>query len=338
MGVTFHFVDVPASHHPETLCRVVAEGLAQPQKRLDCRFFYDTPGSELFERICELPEYYVTRTEHAILSRSAAEIAEAAGNDLMLIEFGSGNSCKTRLLIETLLQRQPELHYVPIDIAADFLRRCCLDLMADYPALSVTGIAAEYSDGIAALPSWCGPRLILFLGSNIGNFERDEAIAFLGRIRARMQPQDRVLIGVDLVKDRRVLEAAYNDAAGITARFNKNLLVRINRELGGRFELDEFVHEAPFREHESRIEMHLCSTRRQRVHIGYLEQDYLFEQGESIHTENSHKYTVDGFGRLCAAAGLSIQERWMDEREWFALMLLRPTDHDADGDEPGERR
>jgi dimethylhistidine N-methyltransferase len=324
MSDNFQFVDVPSSHPREKLCSVVATGLAQDRKQLPCRFFYDTAGSHLFEQICALPEYYLTRTEQSILNRNADQILEATGDNILLAEFGSGSSTKTRLLIRTLLAHQPGLHYVPIDISADFLRTCCHALLDDYARLSITAIAAEYNDGIRALPAHDGPRLLLFLGSNIGNFERDEATAFLARIRARMTPRDRILIGVDLVKDRKLLHAAYNDAAGVTAQFNKNLLVRINHELGGNFSLDRFQHEAPYNETLSRIEMHLRSDRRQTVHVGYLEQSFEFEQEETIHTENSHKYTPSGFAALCARAGLAIQESWTDEREWFAVMLLRP--------------
>jgi L-histidine N-alpha-methyltransferase len=320
----FRFIDVPPSRPQEKLCSVVAAGLNVAPKQLACRFFYDTLGSQLFEQICALPEYYVTRTEQSILTRYAHQIVEATGDNILLAELGSGSSSKTRLLIKALLTQQPDLHYAPIDISAEFLRASCYDLLDDYPMLAVTGIAAEYNDGIRALPEHPGPRLILFLGSNIGNFERQEAVEFLSRIRARMTPCDRILIGVDLVKDRRVLHAAYNDAAGVTALFNKNLLVRINRELGGDFHLDRFHHEAPYNESESRIEMHLRSDRAQTVTVDYLEQSFTFEQEETIHTENSHKYTPAGFAALCADAGLNIQDHWTDEREWFAVVLLQP--------------
>lgn len=323
MSHNFRFIDVPPGHPQEKLCSVVAAGLTLSPKHLPCRFFYDTVGSHLFEQICALPEYYLTRTEQSLLSRYADQMVEAAGADMMLAELGSGSSSKTRLLIRTLLTHQSTLHYVPIDISADFLRASCYELLDDYQGLTITGIAAEYNDGIRALPEHNGPRLILFLGSNIGNFERDEAVRFLERIRARMTPCDRILIGVDLVKDRRVLHAAYNDAAGITAQFNKNLLVRINRELDGGFHLDRFHHDAPYNEAKSRIEMHLRSDRRQTVTVDYLEQSFDFAQEETIHTENSHKYTPGTFAALCAEAGLTIQERWTDEREWFAVMLLR---------------
>ncbi len=324
------FITVPPTQPGQTLCAAVADGLAQPHKRLPCRFFYDEAGSQLFEAICELPEYYPTRTERAILERRAADIiaqARAIQSDkpLALVEFGSGSSVKTRLLIEAALGQQAALTYVPIDISGDFLRASCLDLLEDYPALRVTGVAAEYSDALRVLPDHDGPRLFLFLGSNIGNFAPDEAQAFLTRLRLIMTPEDRLLLGVDLVKDRSVLHAAYNDASGTTAQFNKNLLTHINRELGADFDLEQFAHDAPFVEERARIEMHLVSRCDQTVHIAYLEASYRFAAGEIVHTENSHKYTLDSISRLCAPAGLELQSCWTDDREWFAALLLKPT-------------
>ena len=331
MSSRFEFVTVPPDRPGQQLCAAVAEGLSQPHKQLPCRFFYDEIGSELFEQICELPEYYPTRTERALLERHADAIIRAAKSSasdksLDLIEFGSGNGCKTRLLIEAALRQQSHLRYTPIDISGDFLRASCLHLLDDYPNLSITGLAAEYSDAIRVLPGSeldAAPRLFLFMGSNIGNFTHEEAQAFLARLRAVMKPRDSLLIGVDLVKDRRVLHDAYNDAAGITARFNLNLLRRINRELGANFDLNGFTHHAPFVEDRSRIEMRLVSQKAQTAHIGYLEMDFDFAAGEIVHTENSHKYTLDSFAALCRPAGLNIEARWLDEQDWFALLLLR---------------
>ena len=300
-----------------------------PRKQLPCRFFYDEAGSELFERICDLPEYYPTRTERAILARHAHDIIHTAHEaetnaPLALIEFGSGSSYKTRLLIEAAMDQQDTTTYVPIDISGDFLHASCLSLLQDYPSLAVTGLAAEYSESLRVLPDPDGPRLFLFLGSNIGNFEQDEACAFLAGLRAAMLPNDRLLIGVDLVKDIAVLEAAYNDAAGVTGEFNKNLLRRINRELIGDFDLDGFAHHAPFVQEHARIEMHLVSKFDQTVNLNELDLRFDFAAGEIVHTENSHKYTLESFARLCAPAGLEIQARWTDENNWFAELLLRP--------------
>lgn len=318
------FLEAHGAHVPETLCQLVDEGLSLPQKTLPCRCFYDTAGSRLFEQICRLPEYYLTRTEQAILERYAGEMLEAAGNDLAMVEFGSGSSYKTRILISAALARQPALHYVPIDISTAFLRDSAETLLEEYARLSITAVAGEYRDGIEVLPAHEGPRLILFLGSNIGNFEAEEAVAFLAAIRNRMEPRDRILIGVDLLKDRAILHAAYNDSRGITAEFNKNLLHRINHELGGDFPIASFQHDAPFMEAQARIEMRLVSRSAQRVRIRATDREYAFEAGEFIHTEYSHKYTLDAFADLCRRAGLAAQHRWLDPREWFAVLLLRP--------------
>ena len=311
-------------------CAAVAEGLSQPQKQLPCRFFYDDAGSQLFERICQLPEYYPTRTERAILRQHADGIVSAAHSSqpelpLSIVEFGSGSSDKTRLLLEAALKQQATLHYTAIDISGDFLRASCLDLLGAYPALSITGLATEYGDALRVLPETEGPRLFLFLGSNIGNFTGEEATGFLARLRAVMRREDRLLLGIDLVKDRTVLEAAYNDPAGVTAQFNKNLLRRINLELGANFRPDDFQHHAPFVEDQSRIEMRLVSALDQEVTIDAVETTYRFAAGEIVHTENSHKYTLDSAARLCQPAGLRIQSRWKDERDWFAELLLRPS-------------
>lgn len=330
MHPRLEFITVPPTQPGQTLCAAVADGLAQSRKQLPCRFFYDEVGSQLFEAICELPEYYPTRTERAILERRAADIVAQAravrpDKPLTLVEFGSGSSVKTRLLIEAALGQQAALTYVPIDISGDFLRASCLDLLDDYPELRVTGVAAEYSDALRVLPDHDGPRLFLFLGSNIGNFAAGEAQAFLTHLRGIMTPNDRLLLGVDLVKDRAVLRAAYNDASGTTAQFNKNLLTHINRELGADFDLEQFAHNAPFMEDHARIEMHLVSRCDQTVYIEYLEASYRFAAGEIVHTENSHKYTLDSISRLCCPAGLELQSCWTDDREWFAALLLAPT-------------
>lgn len=318
------FVEVPPTGRTLSLCEAAYEGLSAPQKRLPSRFFYDTRGSELFERITALPEYYPTRTEQAILTRYAGEMLEAAGEDVAIAEFGSGSSAKTRTLLSAALERQSTLHYVPIDISAEFLRQSSEKLLGEYPGLAITAVAAEYFDAIAALPPSDGPRLILFLGSNVGNMTHTEAGQFLGRLRAALSPRDAILIGVDQVKDLETLELAYNDPAGVTAAFNKNVLRRINVELGGHFELDRFRHFAPYDARFDRIEMRLISTVAQTVRVDYLETDFAFAEGEFIHTEWSHKYTPASFGALAASAGLDLAETWNDPRGWFAVHLLRP--------------
>ncbi len=301
----------------------VQRGLSCTPKTLPCKLFYDSAGSELFERICRLPEYYLTRTEQAILCERADSIARVAGRVEDIIELGSGSSLKTRILIEAFQDRQGALRYVPIDISAGFLRESAVALLADYQGLSICAIAGEYASALQSLPERRGSRLFLFLGSNIGNFDPNEAAEFLRGIRNQMSRDDHLLIGVDRVKDREILEAAYNDSAGVTAEFNLNLLRRINAELGGKFDPESFEHFAPYITERSRIEMRLISRRDQTVEVGALDRHFHFAEGEYIHTENSHKYTLAAFASICSKAGLAIQEHWEDELGWFSVMLLK---------------
>ena len=319
------FVDVRGEEAGERLCDTVYRGLCATPKTLPPRLFYDHAGSELFEAITDLPEYYPTRTEAAILERHAAEIVAQAGHGLTMLEFGSGSSRKTRLLIEAALARQGALEYVPIDISRAFLREAAETLLSEYPDLTVTALAGEYFDAARAMPSAEGPRLILFLGSNIGNLDHGSAVEFLSRVRGGMRAEDRLLVGTDLVKDVATLEAAYDDARGVTARFNLNLLARINRELGGHFDLVCFRHAAPWDSDHERIEMRLVSLAEQRVRIDDLDTTFSFAEGEVIVTEWSQKYTATSFAALCESAGLELVARWTDERAWFAEWMLRPS-------------
>ncbi len=319
-----NLMKAPKHDSQQSLKDAVAEGLKKTPKSIPPLFFYNTAGSQLFEQICKLPEYYPTRTEQKILTDNARAIIETFAGEVELVELGSGSSSKTRVLIDATLANQTHLHYIPTDISADFLLESSIALKSEYEPLSITAIAAEHSDALRLLPEAGNQsRLFLFLGSNIGNSEREEAISFIGQICHRMREEDRLLIGFDLVKDRQVLFDAYNDEAGVTAAFNKNLLVRINRELVGEFDLNLFDHYAPFVEEHSRIEMRLISRCAQRVHVECLGQGFDFEEGEYIHTENSYKYTLEGFGSLCAAAGMKMQEYYLDERGWFAVGVFR---------------
>jgi L-histidine Nalpha-methyltransferase len=317
-------VTVPCSSPEETFAGAVGRGLSGRPKSLPCRFFYDDAGSRLFEEICLLPEYYPTRTERDLLLGAAGEIAEVAGRGVSLAELGSGSSAKTRILIEALLSRQPGLHYVPVDISAGFLEASSRELLARYPRLSVTALAGEYRDALPHLPPREGPLLLLFLGGNVGNLDEGEAVALLGSAAAALSPADRLLVGFDRVKERSVLERAYDDGAGVTAAFNRNLLARVNRELGGEFDLEDFAHAAPFVEESSRIEMHLVCRRPLAVRVAALGREFAFEEGETIHTENSHKYDRAAIVRIAAAAGLGVLRLWSDPREWFTLALLAP--------------
>jgi L-histidine Nalpha-methyltransferase len=305
--------------------REVEAGLTGHPKRLPCRYFYDEEGSQLFEAICDLPEYYLTRTERAILQANAREIAALFPPETALVEMGSGSAAKTRLLIEAFLARNGVLRYIPIDISRSMLEESSVALLADYPGLEVHAIAAEYRQGLCQLRAeeTC-PKLILWLGSNIGNFERVEASGFLRQIGERISPSDRLLVGVDLRKGADVLEPAYDDAAGVTARFNRNILARINRELGARFDLDQFVHRAVYDADKGRVEMHLVSRRDQRVPVAALSREIAFAAGETIHTENSYKYSIDEIDAVAFAAGLAVERRWLDPERRFSVNLMRP--------------
>jgi L-histidine N-alpha-methyltransferase len=312
--------------HATTFADDVRRGLTATPKSLPPRWFYDALGSALFSAICNLPEYYVTRTEEAILRAHSTEIVEAIGGPLALVELGSGDSRKTRLLIEAVLRRQGELEYAPIDIDATVLEATARGLLVDYPTLTVNAICAEFSDPAAALRALApapGVRTaVLFLGSTIGNLDEGEAIAMLSSLRGALSPDDALFLGADMRKPRNVLEPAYDDALGVTAAFNLNLLQRINRELGGHFRIDAFAHLAFYDEERERIEMHLVSREPQRVRIDALDLDVAFAEGETIHTESSYKYSDVQLDRIAAATGFTIARRWTDERRWFTDALL----------------
>lgn len=304
----------------------VRNGLGAAPKSLAPRWFYDALGSALFSAITNLPEYYVTRTEESILAAHDDAIAEALGSPVALVELGSGDSRKTRLLIDALLRRQGTLEYVPIDIDATVLESSARHLLSDFPALSVNAICSEFSgvaDALRTLPRTPGVRTaVLFLGSTIGNLDETAAIAMLSSLRGALAPDDVLFLGADMRKPRGVVEPAYDDALGVTAAFNLNLLGRINRELGGHFRLDRFAHRAFYDEERARIEMHLVSREAQRVRIDALGLDAAFAEGETIHTESSHKYTAAQLERIARATGFAIARTWTDEREWFTDALL----------------
>jgi L-histidine N-alpha-methyltransferase len=319
------------SEEQRQFARDVELGLSGTSKFLHPKYFYDALGSRLFELITQQPEYYPTRVEASILRECAPKIASLMGDEVSLVELGSGSSVKTTILLDSLLEESDRTHYVPIDISPSILRETADRLDARYPDLGVTPIASQYESGLekasalvsedASVPD---RMLVLFLGSSIGNMEPEEALDFLTRIRESLAHEDALLIGLDLVKDRDVLEAAYNDAAGVTARFNLNILGRINRELEASFDLDRFSHRAFFNETESRIEMHLLSETDQRVRVGALGQSFDFAREETIHTESSHKYTRAWIEEWAARTGFRVQELFTDERSWFALALFTP--------------
>lgn len=307
------------------LAREVERGLTAWPKRLPCRFFYDEVGSELFEEICALPEYYLTRAEDEILRTRAAEIVGSVPDGSAIVELGSGSARKTRHVIEAGLERSRALVYIPIDISPAALARSARELVATFARLTVRALAAEYSEGLRLLRSEsAGPMLVLWLGSNVGNFDRAEAARFLSRLSLGMAPDDRLLVGIDLRKDRRVLEAAYDDAAGVTARFNKNLLVRINKDLGGAFDPELFRHVAPYDEVAGRVSMYLESRIEQNVEIAAIERSVHFARGERLHTEDSYKYSPREIEELARAGGFEVESTWLDDRARFSVNLLRP--------------
>jgi L-histidine N-alpha-methyltransferase len=306
-----------------SFAEAVAQGLGTDPKSLPCRFLYDEIGSALFEEICRTPEYYLTRAEREILEARADEIASSVGGGAELVELGSGSASKTRLLIEAFLRHQAQLRYVPIDISHSALAESAQALLADYPALEIRAIAGEYERGLLHLRGDVdAPRLILWLGSNIGNFDRANAARFLTHVRDAMRERDRLLVGIDLRKDRRTLERAYDDASGVTSRFTRNLLARINRELGGRFDLDAFRHEAIWRAREGRVELSLVSLCDQEIAIRSQDAVVKLRKGERIHAEDSFKYSLREIADVAREAGLRVAQRWLDGNERFSLNLL----------------
>jgi len=306
--------------------RDVRASLTAVPKYLPCRYFYDDEGCRLFQAICELPEYYLTRTELSILRARTDDILRELPPSVVLVELGSGDARKTRVLIKALRRRQRSLLYVPVDIPRTALVESARDLLETYPGLRVTAVAAEYDDGLPLVAGVVGdrPKLILWLGSSIGNFDPPDAVAFLRRVRSVLSPEDALLVGMDLHKAREVLEPAYDDAQGVTARFNRNLLARINRELGGRFDETAFRHRAFYNEARRRIEMYLVSERNQRVPIEALGLEVAFAAGEAVHTENSYKYTSGDIEAIVQAAGFRRVRAWTDGRGYFSANLLRP--------------
>ena len=308
------------------LAEDVRNGLSAYPKRFLPKYFYDELGSQLFEAICLLPEYYLTRAENEILLRYADEIAAAVDGHKTLVEMGSGSASKTRLIIEALLRSQDELVFMPVDISATALESSSRILLQSYPRLKIEAFAADYFAGLAELGKKPRRRtLALFLGSNISNFDPDEAVRFLQAMRKVLQKGDALLLGADLKKDPTILEAAYNDALGVTSAFNLNVLARINRELGGSFDLHAFRHHAFYNESAGRIEIYIESLRDQTVQIEKLSLEVSFHTGELIHTENSYKYDAAGIAQLASDTRFTYSRSWFDSQERFSSNLLLAT-------------
>ncbi len=323
------FQDVPPLGGPVSLSTFLSEalsGLSQVHKTLPCKYFYDEQGSRLFNEICELEEYYPTRTETKILRDHIREITDLIGEEIRLVEFGSGTSTKTRLLLTHL----PAISdYVPIDISGTQLSESCTQLAGEFPGLEIRPLEVDYGEVLCLPdPSRKPKRTVAFFpGSTIGNFESEDAIAFMKTVASLCGADGGLLIGIDLRKERRILEPAYNDCRGITARFNLNILARMNRELAADFDLSAFFHHAPYNARLGRIEMRLVSRREQLAHLGGYE--FQFGQGECITTEYSYKYTLPGFARLASTAGFEVVKSWEDKNNLFSVLFLRVAEEPA---------
>jgi dimethylhistidine N-methyltransferase len=325
----------------EEFANDVAMCLAGKSKYLSPKYLYDKIGSQLFEQICNQPEYYLTRTEVSILNKHAPAISKLVGNNIQIIELGSGSSSKTAILLSYLSSQKKRIYYFPIDISNSILTESARRLKSQFPNASIIGIRSDYNIGIDRAVTECmyaektrkknnnnnSPytKLVLFLGSSIGNFELKEARSLLRSIRQKLDTNDFLLIGFDLQKGESVLNAAYNDKAGITAKFNLNLLARINRELGGNFELGKFEHCAFYNREQHRIEMHLVSKTDQQLYIGALGKTFFLKKDESIHTENSYKYSLSQISALVEECGFRIEKNFTDKKKWFDLALLSPS-------------
>lgn len=304
----------------------VRRGLTNSKKQLPPKYFYDELGSTLFAAICALPEYYVWRAEDQIFRTHGAEIAGAFGSPVRLIELGSGNAGKTRALLDAVLKTQPALDYVAVDIDSSVLQALEIDLASTLPGVRVIPVAADFHDIDRTLHAFV-PRdevrnVVLFIGSTIGNLTPAERDDLLSAIRRLLATGDAMFLGTDLIKSKDILEPAYDDPTGVTAAFNLNVLGRINRELGGTFDLRAFRHHAFYNEEKSRIEMHLVSSVAQDIRIDAVELTVGFAAGETIHTENSYKFEDAAVAALAARNGFRVERRWTDERAWFADTLL----------------
>jgi L-histidine Nalpha-methyltransferase len=311
----------------EMLIREVQRGLLGRPRALAPWMFYDARGSLLFERITQLPEYYPTRTERGILASCCDAIIAAACPDpseaVRLVELGAGTASKTTLLLDAAARFTSQVLYAPVDVSSDALEAACETIAISLPEVCISPIVANYVTHPPRLESFDGTTLGLYIGSSIGNFTPDEARAILGNLRRQLQAGDALLLGVDMVKDERTLVAAYDDGDGVTAEFNLNMLHRLNRELDADFDPARFRHRALWNPAQSRIEMHLESTRDQRVRIAAADLDVHFAKNETIHTENSYKFTGQAIGSLLGDAGFEAERTWTDERGWYSLTLAR---------------
>jgi L-histidine N-alpha-methyltransferase len=301
----------------------VVSGLTSARKTLPCKLFYDDRGSALFEEITQLPEYYLTRTELEILQDKSHEIAHAIGSPVSIIELGAGTATKTGTLLGAFARRQMRLKYYPVDISPAALDDAKKRIKLDCPSAVVKPVVADFAHGFAFLKNIPNCKLVLYLGSSIGNFDWNDAVSMLKSVREQLAAGDTLLLGTDMVKPAKFLVPAYDDAQGITAEFDKNILMRLNREFGGDFDLSSFRHIAEWNPSASRMEIYLESTRSQVVFLKTLDLAVGFRKGERIHTENSYKYTLQMVEQMLCVSGFKLARSWFDRREWFGLHLAR---------------
>lgn len=324
-GDRLSFYRMDSAQQQGAFARDVAQGLSAPQKTVPPKYFYDARGSQLYEQICTLPEYYPYRAEREIFTTYAADIV-AAIDYLPLVEFGPGNAAKTRYLLSVYEQAGVPFLYCPVDISLAALEAAAEELLAAYPHIAICAIHADFTSNLRLLEAVPLPRKALaFFGSNLGNFTRAEGLAFLQQTAALMGPEDAFLLGLDLKKSPTLLVPAYDDARGVTAAFNLNLLHRMNRELGANFDVANFVHMAWYNAADGRMEMHLRSCQDQCVTIAATGQTVHFAVNETLHTENSHKYSVADVQALGQQVGLQLCQTWFDRQHYFLLALLRRT-------------
>mgnify|MGYP002413184715 CR=1 FL=1 len=309
-----------------TFAHELSSSLDQKQKSINPKFFYDKKGSQLFEEICKLPEYYLTRTEISILTQLYDKLPSHLNGDFRLVELGSGSSKKTRILLSILERLYKHIEYFPIDISK-ILKESSTILLDDYENLHITGIIDNYESGLEFIKNYDNKKnLIAFLGSSFGNFDYEHGLKFLQKINSSMKKNDLFLIGLDLVKDKTVLERAYNDSQDVTAKFNLNVLSRINSELDSDFNIRKFAHHAIYNESQSRIEIYLRSLENQTVNISKASMTLQIKQNELIHTENSCKYTIPKIKEMLSTTGFQIRDVWYDEKQHYCLVLFSKND------------
>ena len=326
LGERLSYYEPSGNKSQKTFAQELSHSIRQKQKSINPKFFYDQKGSQLFEKICVLPEYYLTRTEISILKQIDGKLQSYLDGNFRLVELGSGSSQKTRLLIDMLTRLQKHVEYFPIDISK-ILKTSSAALQSDYKKLHITGIIDNYENGLEFMKNYDDMKnLIVFLGSSFGNFDPENGIRFLQKINSSMKKDDLFLVGLDLVKDKNVLRKAYNDSQGITAQFNLNVLSRINSELGGNFDTSKLAHHVVYNENQNKVEIYLRSLAKQTVEIPSADLILEIDEGELIHTENSYKYTISQIKQMFTMTGYQIKAMWNDDNRYYCLVLLSKND------------